>query len=159
LDSLVTLYEATFTPRWLEAALELAQVMIEQFWDPTEGGFFYTGKDHEELIARTKDAHDSSIPSGNAMAVTALLRLGKLTGRADLLEKAETTLRLFAGLMTTTPLAAGQMLVALDFYLGPVEEFAIVGDPACEQTQRALRAVRTAFRPNKVVALRDSTLS
>jgi uncharacterized protein YyaL (SSP411 family) len=159
LDSLVTLYEATFTPRWLEAALDLAQVMIGQFWDPAEGGFFYTGKDHEELIARTKDPHDSSIPSGNSMAVTALLRLGKLTGRVDLLEKAETTLRLFAGLMTSTPLAAGQMLVALDFYLGPVEEVAVVGDPGRDETHRVLRAVRTAFRPNKVVALRNSTVS
>ena len=43
--------EATFEPRWIEAALELAGVMIEQFWDPAEGGFFYTGRDHEQLIA------------------------------------------------------------------------------------------------------------
>src|SRR6202043_1530542 len=86
LNGLVSLYEATFSRRWIAEALELAEVMIEQFWDSTEGGFFYTGRDHEELIARTKDPHDSSIPSGNAMAVTALLHLAKLTGRIDLQE-------------------------------------------------------------------------
>ena len=65
------------------------EVMIDQFWDDAEGGFFYTGHDHEALIARTKDPHDNAMPSGNAMAVTALLRLAKLTGRADLHDKAE----------------------------------------------------------------------
>lgn len=154
LDALVTLYEATFAPRWLEAAFDLTQVMIEQFWDSVETGFFYTGKDHEALIARSKDPHDSSVPSGNSMAVMVLLRLGKLTGRVDLLEKAEATLRLFAGLMTNSPLAAGQMLLALDFFLGPVEEFAVLGDPDAEETRRVLRALRCTFRPSKVVALR-----
>ncbi len=99
LDGLVSLYEATFAPRWIEAALDLAEMMIDQFWDATDGGFFYTGRDHEALIARGKDPHDNAIPSGNAMAVTALLRLVKLTGRMDLQEKAETTLRLYRGLL------------------------------------------------------------
>src|SRR5262249_8373761 len=129
IDALVSLYEATFAPRWMAAALELAERMVDQFWDETEGGFYYTGRDHEALITRTKDPHDSSIPSGNSMAVTALLRLARLTGRHDLFEKAEATLRLFQGLMANSPTAAGQMLIALDFYLGPVQEFAVAGNP------------------------------
>src|SRR5262249_50986997 len=68
IDALVSLYEATFEPRWLAAALDLTRIMREQFWDEAEGGFFYTGKDHERLIARTKDPHDNATPSGNAMA-------------------------------------------------------------------------------------------
>ena len=119
IDALVSLYEATFEPRWIEAALDLAEVMIEQFWDEAEGGFFYTGRDHEQLIARTKDPHDSSTPSGNAMAVTGLLRLAKLTGRPDLLDKAEATLQLFRGLMASSPLAAGQMLMRARLLPGP----------------------------------------
>src|SRR5437868_8495237 len=70
IDALVDLYEATFEPRWIEAALDLAGVMVEQFWDDEQGGFFFTGKGHEALIARTKDPHDNATPSGNAMAVT-----------------------------------------------------------------------------------------
>src|SRR5262249_43325790 len=155
LDGLVSLYEATFTPRWVEAALDLAEVMIDQFWDPSEGGFFYTGRDHEELIARTKDPHDSSIPSGNSMAAAALLRLAKLTGRMDLHEKAEATLRVFRGLMAGAPQAAGRMPGAVDFHLGPVQEFAVVGDPAADQTRRVLRAIHRGFRPHRVVALKD----
>ncbi|HLJ93432.1 MAG TPA: thioredoxin domain-containing protein, partial [Gemmataceae bacterium] len=57
LDAVVTLYEATFELRWIEAALNLATVLIAEFWDESEGGFFYTGRSHEALIARTKDPH------------------------------------------------------------------------------------------------------
>jgi uncharacterized protein YyaL (SSP411 family) len=154
LDALVGVYETTFEARWIEAALDLARVMVEQFWDDAEGGFFYTGRDHEQLIARTKDPHDNATPSGNAMAVTALLRLAKLTGRADLRDKAGRTLRLFRGIMEASPMAGAQMLIAYDFDLGPVKEFAVVGDPANEETKRVLRAVRGGFRPHKVVALK-----
>jgi uncharacterized protein YyaL (SSP411 family) len=155
-DGLVSLYEATFEPRWLEAALSLATVMVEQFWDPAEGAFFYTGRDHEALIARTKDPQDNAVPSGNSMAVTALLRLAKLTGRADLFAKAETTLQVYRALLANHPMAAGQWLTALDFYLGPVQEFAVVGDPAGADTRRVLGAIRGGFRPNRVVALRPA---
>ncbi|HTU88787.1 MAG TPA: thioredoxin domain-containing protein [Gemmataceae bacterium] len=154
LDGLVSLYEATFALRWIESALELAEVMIDQFWDAADGGFFYTGRDHETLIARGKDPHDNAIPSGNAMAVTALLRLVKLTGRMDLQEKAETTLRLYRGLLSAHPLAAGQMLLALDFHLGPVQEIAVVGDPAADDTRRVLRLLGGSYQPHRVLALK-----
>jgi uncharacterized protein YyaL (SSP411 family) len=157
IDALISLYEATFAPCWIKAAVELAEVMIEQFWDPVESGFFYTGRDHEELIARTKDPHDSSVPSGDSLAVLALLRLHRLTGRTDLLDKAEATLRLFRGLMAESPFVTGQMLIGLDFFLGPVTEYAVVGDPSSADTRRVLRGLQGAFRPNKVVALKSTS--
>jgi uncharacterized protein YyaL (SSP411 family) len=151
-DALVSLYQATFEPRWIEAALSLAQVMVDQFWDAEGGGFFFTGKDHESLIARTKDPHDNATPSGNAVAVTGLLRLVRLTGRNDLQDKAEATLNLYRGLLNRHPIAVSQMALALDFHLAPVQEFAIVGDDA-EEAARVLRSIHGAFRPNKVIAL------
>ncbi|MBI2804789.1 MAG: thioredoxin domain-containing protein [Planctomycetes bacterium] len=152
LDALVTLYEATFEQRWIESARSLAGVMIEQFWDDAEGGFFYTGKDHETLIARGKDPHDNATPSGNSMAVTALLRLAKLTGDKDLFDKAERTLQLFRGLMERSPMAAGQMLCALDFHLGPVKEIAVIGDADHPDVIEVLKMLRRPFRPHQVLA-------
>ncbi len=159
LDSLVSLYESSFEMRWLHAAVQLADVMIDQFWDESEGNFFYTGREHEPLIARTKDPHDSSIPSGNSMAVTGLLRLAKLTAREDLFAKAERALHSFLGLLQASPHAAGQMLLALDFYLGPVREFAVVGDPKADATRQALQLIRQGYRPRKVVALKSDGTS
>ncbi len=90
------------------------------------------------------------------MAVTGLLRLARLTGQKELQEKAEATLQLFRGLMSELPSAAGQMLIALDFFLGPVQEFAVVGNPKQDDTRRVLRAIHTGFRPNKVLAVKSS---
>jgi uncharacterized protein YyaL (SSP411 family) len=155
IDALVSLYEATFEPSWIVSALDLARVMLEQFWDESEGGFYFTGRDHEPLITRTKDLLDNATPSGNAMAAAALLRLAKLTGRRDLRDRAEATFRLCRDLMAERPMGCGQMLIALDFHLGPVQEFAVVGDPAGEESRRVLRTIRGRFRPNKVVAMKS----
>jgi uncharacterized protein len=152
INSLISLYETNFEPRWLDEALALADIMVDEFWDQDAGGFYLTGRHHERLPARTKDAHDSSTPSGNAMAATALLRIAKLSGRSDLWERAEQTLRLFGALLNSSSVAAGQMLLALDFYLGPVQEFAVVGDRAAPEVGRALGLIRGPFHPNKIVA-------
>ena len=139
----MTLYEATFDPKCLRAAAELADVMLKHFADPSGPGFFFTADDHEQLIARTKDLHDGSTPSGNAMAVTALLRLAKLLDRRDFAAKAEETLRGYREMMAEHPAAAGQMLI------GPrLLPRAGAGDrggrrrPTSPETQRALAAIR-----------------
>jgi uncharacterized protein len=152
IDALISLYETTFEPRWLHEAEALARVMIAQFWDEREGGFFFTGNDHETLIARTKDPHDNATPSGTSMAVTGLLRLHKFTGNTVWLDKAAKTLELYRSLLADAPMAAGQMLSALDFYLGPVQEFAVVGDGP----EELLAVLRQGFRPRKVVAWKGS---
>jgi hypothetical protein len=156
IDSLVTLYEATFDTRWIHHALELTEVMIQQFHDPDAGGFFFVGKDHEKLLVRGKDPHDGSTPSGNSVAGIALLRLAHLTGRAGLRDVAMRTLQLFRAQMAEAPLAFGQMLMACDVQLGPVDEIAVVGPASAEETREALRLIRRAFRPNAVIAFCDS---
>jgi uncharacterized protein YyaL (SSP411 family) len=154
-DALVTLYEATFAAKYLRAAADLADVILKHFADPAGPGFFFVADDHERLIARTKDAHDGSTPSGNAVAVTVLLRLAKLLDRPGYAAKAEETLRGYRETMAEHPAAAGQMLVALDFHLGPAAEVAVVGPAGDAETDRAVAAVRSAFRPNQVLAFHD----
>lgn len=156
IDGLISLYEATFASRWLEQAIQLTGVMIDQFWDATEGGFFYTGRDHETLIARGKDPQDNAIPSGNSMAVMAFLRLFHFTAKADYRKKAEQTLQLFRGLMDQHPMATGQMLIALDFYLGPVEELVVLGNPGQAATKEVLQLIRSRFRPRYVLAFQSA---
>jgi uncharacterized protein YyaL (SSP411 family) len=154
IEALVALYEATFEPRWITAARQLTDVLFEQFWDERNGGFFYTASDHERLISRSKDPHDNATPSGNAMAVTALLRLAALTGEKRIIERAERTLQLFRGMMAQMPAAAGQMLIALDFYVGPVAEIVVVGDHASAEVEQALQMLSRGFRPHQVLAWR-----
>ena len=152
IDALVSLYQATFDPRWIGDAVRLAERMVEDFADPA-GGFFFTATGHEPLITRTKDSFDGSTPSGNAMAATSLLRLAALSGRTDFRDHGEQTLRTFAGMMAEAPTGGGQMLTALDSHLGPSKEVAVIGGG--EPARRVLSAVRERFLPNVVIAAHD----
>jgi uncharacterized protein YyaL (SSP411 family) len=54
-EALLTLYEASFEPRWFAEARALADTTIERFADDEHGGFFETSSDHERLLTRRKD--------------------------------------------------------------------------------------------------------
>ncbi|RUL89645.1 thioredoxin domain-containing protein [Tautonia sociabilis] len=152
IDGLTRLFEATGRPRWVASALALADVMVAQFLDAEQGGFFYTGVDHEALITRPKDVYDNATPSGNAMAATALARLARLSGRSDLEEQARRTLRSVRLVLEQAPMAAGQSLIALDFLIGPSREIAVIGGEDRDEQVAALRAIRSRFLPLAVVA-------
>jgi uncharacterized protein YyaL (SSP411 family) len=148
LEALITLYEASFEPRWYREATALADAMIERFEDPERGGFFTTSAEHDELPVRRKDLEDSPIPSGNSAAASGLLRLALLSGEGRYERHALGVLRLLFPLAARHPLAFGHLLAAVDFYLAPVKEVAIVGpDP-----EPLLDVVRGAFRPHLVLA-------
>ncbi len=155
INALITLYEATFQERWIEAALELAGQMKQHFADAERGGFYFTAHDHEQLISRQTDLFDSSVPSGNGMAATALVRLGKLCGRVDFVELARDTIVRASGIIDQSPTAAGQLLVALDMLIGPVTEIVIVGKSIEPGTQQVIEGLRQRYIPNKVVAWRE----
>ena len=97
---------------------------------------------------------DGSVPSGNSMAATVLIRLAKLTGRKEFMDAAEGTLRAALDLIKQSPVGTGQLLVALDMYLGPMPEIVIFGDPATSDTNQALQALRGRYLPNRVIACR-----
>ncbi len=149
-EALLTLYEATFEPRWYREAVVLADAMTEHFEDPERGGFFTTGPEHEQLPARRKDLEDSPIPSGNSAAAFALLRLALLSGEGKYERHALGVLRLLYPLATRHPQAFGHLLQGADFYLAPVREVAIVGPR--DEAAALVRAVRSAFRPHVVLA-------
>jgi hypothetical protein len=152
--ALTALYQASFDEHYLDAACQLTDTMLSHFRDPVDGGFFYTADDHPPLIARTQDLYDNATPGGNALAATALVRLGKLTGRNDYLEAAAATFKRALAVLQQSPTASSQMLLALDIYLGPTPEIVIVADPAASETATLLADLRRRYWPNKVVALR-----
>ena len=148
---LLDLYEATFDPSALDRAIRLAKTMIEEFWDDTEGGFFYTGKSHEKLISRTKPVFDASVPSANAMATQLLLRLHYFTGTNDYLEKAEKVLRLNYDAIVNQPFGFAHMLCALDFYLEKPREIVLVGELEDPKTAELAARIKSLFLPNKTL--------
>jgi hypothetical protein len=153
IDGLLTLFETGGELRWFEEAVVLTETMIREFWDDQDGGFFYTGNSHEELIVRSKDLFDNATPSGNSVAADVLLRLGLLTDNAGYQRRAATILRLTANMVRRYPSGFGRMLCALDFRLGRPKEVAVIGQPGSEETRILLHEVWRRYLANKVVAL------
>jgi hypothetical protein len=157
-DALIALYEASFDQKWLAHAENLAQVIIEKFWDEEKQGFFDTASDHETLITRPINLYDNAVPSGNSVAVDVLLKLSVFTDDPQNLyrPKAKTVLESMGAVAASAPTAFGRLLSALEFYLGTTKEIAIIGDKQDEATKALLAAVHTKYLPHKVLMVANA---
>ena len=153
---LLELYEATFEPTFLADAISLAEAMEDLFADEERGGYFFTGTDGERLLTRAKEVYDGATPSGNSVAAMVLLKLSRLTGDGRYEARAEKLFRAFGGLVERMPSAHAQLLIALDFAIGPSREVVIAADRNDPRIMGILAAVRRPFAPNKVVVLRGA---
>jgi len=151
---LLDLYEATFNVDYLKQAHELNSDLIDNFWDDKDGGFFFTPADGETLIVRQKEIYDGALPSGNAIAMWNMLRLGRMTTNTELLDLALQTGSAFFRTVKQSPAAYTQLMVALDFAFGPSYEVVVAGYPQAKDTKEMLRALNAHFIPNKVVIFR-----
>jgi len=151
---LIEFYETTFESSYLQEAISLLETTIEKFWDETQGGFYFTSTDNEELLVRKKEFYDGAVPAGNSVMMLNLLRLGRITGDSELEKKAERIARLYAPLVNEYPLGYTMFLSALQFAFGPTHEIVIVGDPEKIDTRQMIETIHRHFLPNKVVLLK-----
>jgi hypothetical protein len=145
IGALLDLYEADFDPAHIETAMALMDKMRELFEDQAEGAFFSTAAGDSSLVMRMKDDYDGAEPSGNAVALLDLLRLAHFTDRADYREAADRTLQALGAKITQQTVAVPQMLVGLDYALGPRSEVVLAGD-----AETFLRHVRSRFLPHTI---------
>ena len=155
---LLELFEATFKTKYLEAAIDLNDDMIEHFWDKNGKGFFSTADDGEALIVRQKDIYDGAIPSGNSVAMLNLVRLGRLMSRSDLEEKASAIGRAFSGSVGKYPAGYTQFMSGVDFLVGPSFEVVIAGPSNGKDTKKLLAFLAKDYTPNKVVIFRPTDI-
>jgi uncharacterized protein YyaL (SSP411 family) len=119
LDAALELLETRWRTDDLDWAAELADRLLERFEDAEYGGFFFTAADHERLIQRPKPWMDESMPSGNGIAIRALIRLAGLTGDPRYADAAERGLRAARGAMARYPSAHGALMNAAREWLDP----------------------------------------
>ncbi|MFA6316430.1 MAG: thioredoxin domain-containing protein [Elusimicrobiota bacterium] len=126
-DGLIDLYEATFKPRYLTRARDLA-VRMKALFEDERGGFYSTGQDEKDVPLRLKDTGDAALPSGNAAAARCLIRLSEFYGERAWSESAEKTVRAFSGLLRQSPEALPCMLAVVDLLAGPRDHLIVAGD-------------------------------
>ena len=140
LDALIELLQHDFRLADLDWARELAEVLLAQFEDRAQGGFFFVSHDHERLIQRAKSGQDHATPSGNGIAAVALNRLGHLIGEPRFCEAAERALRAFRPLLDTHASAHASLCAALEEQLTPPTLVVLRGDGDAALWQREINA-------------------
>lgn len=109
---LLELYKLTSDTGFLDRAEELTKILIAKFYDETDGGFYSTSVDSEEILTRIKSPIDNVIPSGNSIATLNFLNIAKVTKNKDYTKFATNTFNCFGHSINSFPTAYTQLLIA-----------------------------------------------
>jgi hypothetical protein len=133
----------------------MAKTMVELFWDESDGTFYGTGTRHQTLFIRPRSSYDNAVPSGSSAATLALLKIARTTGKVDMERIAAQALQSMREIISRQPLGFGKWLCALDFYLSPPREIAIMGPYTDEDTRALVEVLYSIWLPNKVMVAFD----
>jgi uncharacterized protein len=146
-DAFTRLAEATGEARWIAEAMQVADTLLDWFWDADHGGVYTTPEDGERLVARQKDLFDNATPAANSVAAVALYRLAALTGEARYANHADRILQLVGAVIGQAPGAFSHALAAVALRRGGITEVAVVGD-----REDLVATVNERWRPEVVLA-------
>ena len=151
-QGLLDLYEASFEPKYLRAAVDLNREMLDRFWNETEGVLYLTAG-AGEIGRRIKEDHDGAIPTGSSVAALNLFRLAELTSAESLRTIAFRVISSGSSIWSRQPTAQAQLLSAAEFQLAGPREIVLAGEPGSEALEGFHAALFGCYVPAKVVAL------
>ncbi|MCG8419952.1 MAG: thioredoxin domain-containing protein [Proteobacteria bacterium] len=150
--------EATGEEVWWQRGTTLMAAVRERFYEEQDGVgiFFMTPVDgSERLIHRPESNSDGALPSGAAIALECMLRLGHVAGDERAQSIAENYLIARGPQMGQSVFASSRLLSAVDIYLNGIQLVVSDGDGS----EQLLTAARRAYAPTLVVAGRWATPS
>jgi uncharacterized protein len=151
-NAILTVYETTLDPRWLDEAAWITERVVDLFWEDTQGIFHDVPKDGEALAVRARELMDNATPSGNSLAAELLIRSAHLFGEERHRSIAHRVLDREAGLLARYPAAFGRLLTVLDRTVANPVEIAIVGARDDARTSELLQAALRPYLSNRTIA-------
>lgn len=111
-DGLLELHASTGQEAYLQHAIELSNIMLRDFEDRRNHGFYFSSDQHDELLMRSKNLlGGGNLPSPNGTAAQVLLQLGQRTGDPRFTDAARRTLQSLGDLVRRSP--RGNEILAL----------------------------------------------
>ena len=144
----VELYESTLNPYYIHKGKDLLNDMFKFFWDELNGGFYFTGSDHEELLIRQKESYDGALPSGNSVAVLQMFKLARLTGDIKLEEKVHQLLQAFSQDLNEYPNGHAMMIQTVLLTIQPTKEVVIILSENDENVNSFIKHIQQNYYPN-----------
>ena len=155
INASIDLYETIFETKYFKRAIELNEILLQEFWDKQNGGFYFTSSNSEKLIARQKEVYDGAIPSGNSVALLNLIRLSRFTTDINFEKKATELVKYFSGYISKSPSMFSMLMCGLDFLYSSSIEIVIISTSIDGSTINGLNLIRNIFNPNKVIILKS----
>lgn len=134
--ALLELYRVTFRMDYLNRAAVWAEIMLAQFFDKENGGFYPYAEDGEQLIVRMKETYDGAMPSGNSAAARVLQQLAQITGEVKWQEALEKQLHYLAGAMKGYSSGHSYALLTMMNVLYPAKELVCVISAGYKEDER-----------------------
>ncbi|MEB3774515.1 MAG: thioredoxin domain-containing protein, partial [Desulfurococcales archaeon] len=91
IDAAITLYQATFKPRYLEDSIELVRTLKNKLWKNNTLLYMPEGI-NSPLSGKPADPIDTSYQNGYSITIESLIKLYRLTGELKYIKDAETLL-------------------------------------------------------------------
>ncbi|WP_373497689.1 thioredoxin domain-containing protein [Aquiflexum sp.] len=145
----ISLYQLEFDTKWILKAKELTDIVLEQFFDETDGFFFFNNPKAEKLNANKKELFDNVIPASNSIMARNLQDLGLYFYNDQYLEISEKMLGSMGKLIITEP---GFLCNWASLYLQtlvPKAEVAIAG----KQAKGLAKSLQKQYLPNYVLSV------
>lgn len=156
---LIELYEAAFNEVYLTKANDLGKLVLELFSDPNGPGFFFTEKDHSDLLVRPKEFYDGALPSGNSIMAWNLLRLHNYLPNENWRTAAEDLLKVMGVTAKENPMGYSMFLLALDYASYPLSEIKIAGSSSDPTFHQMIQLVNEYYLPHTILRVVENNAS
>ncbi len=154
INGLLALYEVTFEINYLKYAIELTEIMIEDFWDKENGGFYFTSNNAEKLITRKKELYDGAIPSSNSYALLNLIKLWKITSDTKYQELINKQFAAFKDKIAEYPSAYTKFITSMLYSNFHTYEIVIASENISD-AKDIIKYLNTKFLPDRTILMKE----
>jgi uncharacterized protein YyaL (SSP411 family) len=110
--ALLEVYAATARAEYAVVARQMADILLRNFQDDRDGGFYFTARDGDTILRRERRLQDGAVPAGNSVAADFLSRLHVLTGDERYRSAADRAIGVAASLAVGRPYYGASLLHA-----------------------------------------------
>ncbi|SDI56412.1 thioredoxin domain-containing protein [Natribacillus halophilus] len=141
------LYDATYEPKYLQSAQQMAEDM-KRLFRAESGGFYFTGTDAESLLTRPSSWSEGAEPAGNSVAAVQMLRLAEITADQSLFAEVDELLQAASWRLEHYPIGHLHLLQALLMHEWRGKTLVIVSGNTSLEEDVVVNHLRTAFSPH-----------
>ncbi len=150
IQAFIDYYQISFNSKWIELAVRLQNLQINNFWSEELNAFYYAKQ--SDLIVKSVDLSDNARPNANAVSALNLLKLYAFTYETKYKQIAKKILNNHISKARKYPRSYGQLLLALDYYNNNPKEIAIIGTEVSGESNNLVKIFQDGYYPNAVIS-------